>query len=144
MSKKQYLIDFAEWAKETYKSYGDTYLNVISIALKYEEMGYFKEFEEYFKGHFNHAFGDWCFEYYCWDHCRVMARVIEPKLSGEAKEVLCQAAKGPIFDGDVVSKNGKSELYKHQLMLRVMNNNQHGDNAVNQLGYCVFELLTNK
>lgn len=140
MYNKKHLVDFADWAKKTYFDYGDTYLKVIAISLKYDEMGFFKEFEGYFKSHFNHAFGDWCFEDHCWDHCRVMAMVILPKLSGEAKEVLEQAANGPIFDGDVVSKSGKYELYKHNLMLRVMNKKQHGDNAVNQLGFCVWEL----
>lgn len=138
---KQYLIDFANWARNEYKDYGDTYLRVIWLSIEYDDRGLFVEFEKYFTGHFNNAFSDWCFKDWCWDHCRVLANSIAPKLSGEAKEVLCQAAKGPIFDGDVVSKVGKRELYKHNLLLRVMNKNKHGDNAVNQLGFCVWELI---
>lgn len=132
--------NFVNWVKNEYKDYGDTSQNIIEIAVYFSEQGFFDEYVEYLKEHFNNAFPK--FERVC-EH--VNAKVISKKLSGEAREVLDQIIKSPTFDGDVTSKQGKSELFSHKLILRIANNNEFGDNAANSLGFEVWrELQKNK
>ncbi|QAX96259.1 hypothetical protein [Vibrio phage vB_VmeM-Yong XC32] len=69
---------------------------------------------------------------------------IADTLSGEAEEVLEQMAKGPLFDGNAVSKCGKSELYGHELCVRIVVNGEHGDNALNLKGYRVWKELKSR
>lgn len=95
----------------------------------------FNEFERYIKEHYNNIFAD--VEHIEYD---VSAIVIAKQISGEAKEVLGQIVESPKFDGDVVSKSGKSELFHHNLILRIANNNEFGDNAANSLGFKVWQL----
>lgn len=65
-------------------------------------------------------------------------------LPGNAQEVLYQIVENPKDDGDVVSKNGKAELYCHGLILRVCTNGQHGANAANYRGWKVWKALEAK
>lgn len=131
--------NFVSWVKNEYKDYGDTSKNLIEIAVYFSEQGFFDEYVEYLKEHFNNAFSE--FECFC-EH--VNAKAISKKLSGEAREVLYQIVESPKFDGDVASKRGKSELFAHKLILRIANNNDFGDNAANSLGFKVWQELQKK
>lgn len=61
-----------------------------------------------------------------------------------AEEVLDQMSKGPLFDGDAVSKEGKSVLYDHGLCVRIVVNGEHGDNALNLKGFRVWKELKSR
>lgn len=131
--------EFVKWAKKQYKDYGDQSDKIIDLALYFAENGMFDEYVEYLKQHFNNAFSETesVYEY-------VEAKVVAKKLSGEAREVLEQIVKEPKYDGDVVSKSGKSELFKYKLILRIANKNDFGDNAANSLGFLVWKELQNR
>lgn len=106
----------------------------IELISEYKEKGQLKYLSDYLMGENNAIFGDpeWIEE-------EVVAREIYEKLSGEALEVLCQCVDSPKFDGDVVSKSGKGELYENDLLVKIANNNDHGDNAANTLGWLVYK-----
>lgn len=128
-------MSFYDFVKEEYGKCGDHSETLIKAYIEYAKEDNHHIFEEHIREHHNNAFGkdDWR-EY-------VDAKIIASKLSGEAAEVLWQIVGSPKFDGDVVSKIGKSELYHHRLALRVCNNRAHGDNAANRLGWLVYNEL---
>lgn len=130
--------NFFDYVNESYKDYGSTKDELIRAYCEYAKTNLHLEFERHIRDHFNHAFGgeSWA------DH--VNAKVISKKLSGEAREVLCQIVRSPKFDGDVISKSGKSELFSHGLILRICNSNNYGDNAANLLGWLVYKELYGK
>lgn len=99
------------------------------------EAGYLApEILEYLQEHENHIYSDDLFR-----EAELIA--IANTLSGEAKEVLEQCAENPKYDGDVISKSGKSELYYHGLLTRVMFNGEPDFNGVNSDGYVVFKRI---
>jgi hypothetical protein len=127
-------MNFVEYVETKYKDYPEeTSISLIKAYCKYAASNDHLLFEEHIKENFNNAFGEDKWDDY------VEAKKIAKVLSGEAKEVLRQIVKKPTFDGDVVSKAGKSELFKHKLILRICNNNEFGDNAANYLGWLVYE-----
>ena len=130
--------NFYDFVKEEYGKYGGDHAELLIKAyIEYAKGDNHHLFDEHIREHHNNAFGkeDWQ------DH--VNAKVIAKKLSGEAVEVLWQIVGSPKFDGDVVSKSGKSELYHQGLVLRICNNRYHGDNAANLLGWLVYCELKN-
>ena len=131
-------LNFFDYVNDAYKDYGSTKDDLIRAYCKYAKTNRHYEFEQHIMEHFNNAFGE-----ECWDD-EVKAKVISKQLSGEAREVLCQIVKSPKFDGDVVSKSGKSELFAKGLILRICNNNDFGDNAANKLGWLVYKDLYGK
>lgn len=128
--------DFGKWAQKEYADYGDTLDEVIDKAIHFSSVGMFGEYEEYIRSHHNNAFSDFLDV-----EAEVLAISIAGKLSASAVEVLCQIVKAPKFDGDVVSKNGKSELFRNNLILRIASNNEFGDNAANNLGFLVWKRI---
>ena len=131
--------EFVKWVKSEYSKYGDTPDKLIDIAMYFAEKGNFDLYVDYLKRHFNNAFSDFS------DVNReVDAAVIAGKLSGNAIEVLYQVIESPKYDGDVASKQGKSELFGHKLILRIANNNSFGDNAANGLGFSVWKALEDR
>lgn len=130
--------NFFDFVNETYKDYGDTKDEIIRAYCDFASVNQHSEFESHIREHFNNAFGN-----EQWEE-NVRAKVIAKKLSGEAREVLRQIVKSPKFDGDVVSKCGKSELHSNGLILRICNNNDFGDNAANSLGWLVYKELYGK
>ena len=64
-------------------------------------------------------------------------------LSGAAREVLEQIfIAGPTFDGDVISKQGRDELLKHNFLAKVfIANGVDGYQAVTYRGGCAMRLL---
>lgn len=137
MSVKEHieLTNFIVWLNGEYMDYGDTASTIARLAKTYNDKGHLEYFIEYIKEHFNNVFSDPDeFE------DQVNSRAIYKLLSGEAKDVLSQIVASPRFDGDVVSKSGKYELYNHNLILRIANGGEFGDNAANYMGYLVWEL----
>ena len=128
--------DFGKWAQEEYGHYGDTLDEVMDRAVHFSSVGLFSEYETYIKSHHNNAFSDFSDA-----ESEVMAINIAGKLTSSAVEVLYQIVESPRFDGDVVSKNGKSELFRHKLILRIAKNNEFGDNEANELGFLVWQRL---
>lgn len=126
------ISEFGKWIVETYDKVSVS--EVASLGLYFAERGLFDEYCQYAKSDYNHVFGD-----IEWIEEEVLAIHIAKKLSGEAREVLDQVVESPKFDGDVVSKTGKSELYSHGLVLRIANGGEFGDNAANSLGYKVWK-----
>ncbi|MGL5397331.1 MAG: hypothetical protein ACRDBQ_18940 [Shewanella sp.] len=130
--------NFSDYVNENYSNYKED----IKEALMRGYCGYAEKdqhhlFSDYIREHHNNAFSGSA----SWER-NVTARVILPGLSGNALAVLEQLIKGPLFDGDVNSKNGRAELEKCGLITRVVNNGQFGDNAANELGWLVWKLYT--
>ncbi len=124
--------NFYDFVKEEYGKYGDHAEVLVKAYMEYANEDNHHLFEAHIREHHNNAFGKESWR----DH--VDAKIIAGKLSGEAVEVLWQIVGSPKFDGDVVSKNGKSQLYHHGLVLRICNRRDHGYNAANRLGWLVY------
>lgn len=139
IKKIQKLMAFSKYLYEEYQAYPqDTISKMLKFGseLKLEDVDHFVD---HIKMHHNHAFEsliDW--------QQAVNVACIAGTLSGEAKEVLGQLVENPKFDGDVVSKNGKCELYRSGLATRVCVDGVHGHNAANYMGWRVWRLLEGK
>lgn len=127
--------EFIKYLVAEYRRYSSTvYDNILNIFDSLENDSEKTYFIETIKEHQNQAFA-----------CRrdlideVKAKTICDKLTPTGFEVLCQLIEGPKFDGDVVSKNGKYELYRLDLALRICNNGEYGDNAANHMGWLVYK-----
>ena len=132
----KYLSNLVQMIDELYSQYGDTKHELYDTAMFFAERGQLAEYIIYLKRHFNNAFSD------IEDVIEAVdAMIIAKMLSGEAKEVLWQCVGAPKFDGDVISKSGKSELYSANLIIRIANNWGFGDNAATSLGWKVYKEL---
>lgn len=131
------LSEFAKWAESKYKDYPSTvYIKIIANSYFFNKKNLLDEYILFVKRDFNHAFTsqDDINDY-------VEAINISKKISGRAKDVLYQIMKKPVYDGDISSKSGRSELFEYGLAIRVCSNNDYGDTSATYRGGLVFDEL---
>ncbi len=61
---------------------------------------------------------------------------------GGDREQLMQLLKGPVFDGDVISKNSRDRLLQLGLAVRCCVNHQQGYTAASHTAYTVWSIAT--
>lgn len=67
--------------------------------------------------------------------CRLIARVFPKHL----KQQLAQLLRGPVWDGDVMSKQHRGELFDLGVAVRVCNKMEQGYTASKYIGYTIYE-----
>ncbi len=62
----------------------------------------------------------------------------QPGMGAELDSLTAMVIQGPVFDGDLPSKAGRSELIDHDLAFRTVRAGEDGYNAITSLGRDVF------
>jgi hypothetical protein len=131
-----------EWLNSAQKNHKPMHKKVLSWGCHFAEVGQYSEFLEVITSDSNSIFDD--FENVKLEVDALMIGKLIAAKYGAAEEVLNQIVNGPVDDGDVVSKSGKSFLYDYNLCVRVCVNGEHGANAANYRGYKVWKYLNSK
>jgi hypothetical protein len=131
-----------KWLESSQAKHTSMHKKALSWGCHFAELGYYSDFLEVITSESNSIFMDFEDLELEIDVLRIARDIAAHE--GGAEEVLNQIVKGPIDDGDVVSKSGKSYLYDHNLCVRVCVNGEHGANAANYRGYKVWKYLNNK
>lgn len=129
--------DFTKYVNEEYAVYPKLPDELISFARCLNDENKVRHFITYIKDHHNNAFSS---ETETLQEIEILE--LAEKIPDNAFGVLCQLIKGPTFDGDVISKNGKAWLANNNCCVRIVRNGEFGDNAATYVGWRIHHQKT--